>query len=149
MNVDLRIVFLVLLAITGLLLLLRRDPIGGLGGLLQVLLDFFLVLFASATVLVFALVLSGTDPVDLLLRVSAEVVRLNVSFIKAIPSRLTSSLAVDTVTRRDTDADGFDEWVVFYRFDLQSGSSPIEGSIYDSDRRIATVAIVNRGLELR
>ena len=134
MNVDLRIVFLVLLGITGLLFLLRPDPIGGLRGLLQVLLDFLLVVFASLTVLIFALVLTRTDPTTLVLNLSSQVVRLNVSFLQAIPTRLANTLAVETVTRRDTDGDGFDEWVVFYRFDLQTGRSPIEGTIYDSDR---------------
>ena len=122
MNVDLRIVFLVLLGITGLLFLLRPDPIGGLRGLLQVLLDFLLVVFAALTVLVFALVLTRTDPTTLVLNLSSQVVRLNVSFLQAIPTRLANTLAVETVTRRDTDGDGFDEWVVFYRFDKKRES---------------------------
>jgi hypothetical protein len=37
------------------------------------------------------------------------------------------------VVRLDTDNDGTEEWVVFYRFDL-GGRSPIAGAVYDTDR---------------
>jgi hypothetical protein len=37
------------------------------------------------------------------------------------------------VVRLDTDNDGFQEWVVFYRYD-QGGRSPVAGAVYDTDR---------------
>jgi hypothetical protein len=61
-------------------------------------------------------------------------VQHNVSFEQAIPPDLRDNLEVVFVDREDTDGDDFKEWVVFYQFDLQSGNSPIQAVIYDSDR---------------
>lgn len=42
-------------------------------------------------------------------------------------------LEKDGVLRLDTDGDGRKEWVVFYRYDLGPGRSPIGGAVYDVD----------------
>jgi hypothetical protein len=41
---------------------------------------------------------------------------------------------VVSVERADTDADGFEEWIVFYMFDKRAATSPILGAVYDNDR---------------
>lgn len=41
---------------------------------------------------------------------------------------------VREVEYKDTDGDGENEWVVFYRFDLDDGRRPYWGAVYDFDR---------------
>jgi hypothetical protein len=41
---------------------------------------------------------------------------------------------VEQIKYIDTDADGEEEWVVFYQFDLTDGRSPYAGTVYDYDR---------------
>ena len=135
MGLELRIVFLVLLIFTALIFAIRRGPVLRLHDLWIILLDFLLVPLALGTVITFALLITRTDPMSLILRVSQAISgRFNVSFLDAIPPRLDDALRVSSVNRQDTDGDGFNEWVVFYHFDVQSGQSPILGAIYDNDR---------------
>jgi hypothetical protein len=135
LGLDLKILFLVLLIISAFIFGLRRGPVLRLGDVWVIFLDFLLVPLVLSTVLIFALIITDTDPMNLILRVSQVISgRFNVSFLEAIPPRLENALSVKSVTRQDTDGDGFNEWVVFYQFDVQSGKSPILGAIYDNDR---------------
>lgn len=133
--VDLRIIFVVLLLVTGFLLFLKRGPVFGLGELSQMLLDFLILPAMVLTALVFGFLLTRTDPLPLLREMAYQLsLQQNLSFADAIPDRLAGSMEVISVLREDTDGDGFEEWVVFYRYDLQSGVSPIRAAIYDIDR---------------
>lgn len=135
MGLDLRLVFLLFLLLTAVIFALRRGPVLGLNDLWVMFLDFLLIPLIAGTVLTFALIITRTDPMGIILEISRRIGgRFNVSFIDAIPPRLANTLEVQSVTRRDTDGDGFNEWVVFYRFDLQTGRSPILGAVYDNDR---------------
>ncbi len=133
MGVDLRLIFLIMLGVTAILFFLRRGPVMSLSEAWQILLDFLLVPAVVVTVVSFSLILSHTDPLQLILK-STSKLPYNVSFIDAIPEYLEKSLAVRSVSRVDTDGDGFKEWVVFYAFDLQGVDDPLKGAIYDSDR---------------
>lgn len=135
MGLELRIIFLFLLFITGLLYVLGRGPTLGFNDFREIILDFLLVPAAVGTVAIFFFILTRTDPLPLLREGSYQLsFQHNVSFEQAIPPNLRDNLAVVSVDREDTDGDGFKEWVVFYQFDLQSGNSPIQAVIYDSDR---------------
>lgn len=135
MALDLRIVFLFLLFLTMILFTLLRGPTLTVNQLMQIILSFLLVPAAVGTVTVFGLLLTRTDPMPYLRLGAYELsLRQNISFAEAVPAALQSSLSVDAVEKDDTDGDGFDEWVVFYKFDLQSGNSPIKVIIYDNDR---------------
>jgi hypothetical protein len=132
---DLRIVFLFLLFLTGVLYTLYSGPALSVQELTKIILSFLLVPAAVGTVVVFGLLLTRTDPLPYIRLGAYEMsLRQNISFAAAIPAELQASLSVDAVEKEDTDGDGFDEWVVFYKFDLQSGNSPIKVIIYDSDR---------------
>ncbi|MCB0209250.1 MAG: hypothetical protein KDJ52_07965 [Anaerolineae bacterium] len=99
------------------------------------MLDFLLLPAAIGTVAVFGFLLTRTNPLPLI-REGAYQMSLQqlVSFEHAIPGRLDETISVQSVRREDTDGDGENEWVVFYKFDLQNGKSPVKGVIYDSDR---------------
>lgn len=135
LGLDLRIIFLVLLIGTAIVFaLVNPQPVFNLGQVWTILLHFLLVPLAVGTVLVFFLILTRTDPMNLLLRVSQRISgRFNVSFLDAT-AHLDDSVNVISVSRQDTDGDDFAEWVVFYQFDLQTSNSPIYGAIYDNDR---------------
>lgn len=135
MALDLRIVFLALLLATAILHLLRFGPVFGPGDLKNMFLDFLYIPTVVGTALVFGFLITRTDPMPLI-RESGYQVGLQqlVNFENAIPERLQDSINVQSVIRYDTDGDGTREWVVFYRYDLQNGLSPIKGVIYDSDR---------------
>jgi hypothetical protein len=133
---ELRIAFLVFLFLSAFLLLIRTKGavLGGLN-LLDVLLDFVIVLVVSGTVLTFSFLLFRIDPMPLIRNLTYQLsLKQLVSFEYAIPSSLKNSLAVSEVMRQDTDGDNFDEWVVFYKFDVKEKDSPIKAVIYDSDR---------------
>jgi hypothetical protein len=53
-----------------------------------------------------------------------------VDFFKIYPTQEK----VEVVYYEDTDGDGEDEWVVFYKFDLTNVGSPYAGTVYDYDR---------------
>ncbi len=132
---DLRVLFLVLAGITFLLFTLRKGPILKPEDFGQIVVDFLLVLAVVGTVGSFVFLIARQDPRPLI-RQAAYILSFNqlVSFEDAIPANLENNLKVEDVTRVDTDADGFKEWVVFYSYDLQSGRSPIKGAVYDTDR---------------
>jgi len=134
-GVDLRIVFLFLLAVTTFLLILNRGAFDGFGSIIRIFLSFLLVVFGSATVAVFLLLLTRTNPVPYMRQAGYIVgVQQLVNFDTAIPPRLEDSLAVSNIVKMDTDGDNFKEWVVFYNFDLRGSYSPVYGYVYDNDR---------------
>ncbi|MEW5959395.1 MAG: hypothetical protein AB1801_16860 [Chloroflexota bacterium] len=133
---ELRIVFLVFLFLTMFLLLVRTKGMV-LGGLnfVHVFLDFLLVPVMLGTVFTFALLLFRLDPMPYIRQAAYQLsFQQLVSFEHAIPSGLQESLAVADVLRQDTDGDNFNEWVVFYKFDIKAKNSPIKAVIYDNDR---------------
>jgi hypothetical protein len=134
-GVDLRIVFLFLLAITIFLLILNRGAFDGFGSLVRMFLNFLLVVVGSATVIVFFLLLTRTNPIPYMRQAGYIVgVQQLVNFDTAIPPRLENNLAVSNIVKMDTDGDNFNEWVVFYNFDLRGNTSPVHGYVYDNDR---------------
>jgi hypothetical protein len=102
---------------------------------MQIIINFLLVPAALATVALFVGVITRSDPMPLI-RQGAYILgfRQLVLFSDAIPPNLQDNLDVADVERIDTDGDGFNEWVVFYRFDLQDGRSPVQAVVYDNDR---------------
>jgi hypothetical protein len=134
-GVDLRIVFLFLLGITIFLLIVNRGAFDGLGSVIRLFLSFLLVVFGTATIIVFLLLLTRTDPVPYLRQAGYVVgVQQLVNFDGIIPPRLENNLAVNNIVKMDTDGDDFKEWVVFYNFDLRGEVSPVHGYVYDNDR---------------
>lgn len=135
MGIDLRILFLIFLFATLVLHILRFGAVFEAVEVKNMLLDVLYVPALLGTAVVFGLLLTRTDPMPLL-RDAAYQLSLQqlVSFDRAIPDRLDETIDVQSVLREDTDGDGLREWVVFYRFDLQNGTSPVKGVIYDSDR---------------
>lgn len=132
---DLRLLFVVFLAITIFIFTIRKGPALSWQDMWIIFLDFLLVPVAIGTFVFFTLLITRTDPMRLLLEISATISgRFNVSFLDAIPPDLQDSLEVLSVNRYDTDGDDFSEWVVFYQFDLDSGRNPVQGVIYDNDR---------------
>ncbi len=135
LDFDLRILFLFLLFVTAIIFVLRKGSALTPTDLKEIVLDFLLVPAALGTFATFFFILTRTDPLPLLREASYQLsFQQNVSFTQAIPENLTKSLNVVSVARHDTDGDEFNEWVVFYQFDLQPGNSPIKGVIYDNDR---------------
>lgn len=137
MNLDaIKVAFLVLLLITAILFLLRsKAPVINFGDIGTILLDFLLVPAAMLTAVTFFIIITGTDPMQLILNAASLLTgRVNVNFVDAIPPHLQESLEVVSVERQDTDGDEFNEWVVLYAFDLQTGNNPIKAAIYDTDR---------------
>ena len=132
---DLRILFLVLMGFTAILFVIRQ---GGtqvtLSDLGQMLLDLLLVPSALLTVLVFAILITGTDVRQLLIAGLDRISNRTVSFVTAVPADKQSAMMARVVERVDTDGDGFKEWVVFFEFDLQPGRSPVQIAVYDNDR---------------
>ena len=118
MDNALRVLFLVFLFITAIIFTIRKGPALGLEDIKVIVLDFLLVPVAIGTVVVFAFIITRTDPMGLILEVSSQISgRFNVSFLEAIPPDLRDTLDVVSVNRQDTDGDGFSEWVVFYQFE--------------------------------
>lgn len=136
MALDLRIVFLFLLFLTLILFALRQQqPAITFNDLRLIVLDFLFLPVALGTVLIFAFLITRTDPFPYLRQLAYELsLRQNVNFQEAIPERLENYLSVHNVQKIDTDGDGFDEWVVAYKYELQSNHSPIQVIVYDNDR---------------
>lgn len=63
-----------------------------------------------------------------------QLVSFDAAFADGLPDAVADNISVVSVIREDTDADGFQEWVVFYMFDKRAQNSPIHGAIYDNDR---------------
>lgn len=134
MLTDLRVVFVVMMIITGVLFILRQGnlPIT-LGDIWEMILDVLLVPAALITVGIFFMIIFRINPEEVALQAITAVSHRTVSFVSAVPGELEQALQAKIVRREDTDGDGFDEWVVFYEFDLQS-VNPVQISIYDNDR---------------
>lgn len=132
---DLRVLFLVSLAVTAILLTLRKGPILTLGDIWTMILDFLLVITLFLTVATFMFLVTRRDPLPLIRQMAYQLsLQQLVSFEDAIPARLKDYLEVQSIKRVDTDGDGFREWVVFYMYELRDGIKPVEGAVYDSDR---------------
>lgn len=137
-GVDPRFLFLGLLAITGILYTLRFGSLLESSDLKHVILSFLLLPSAIGLAVVFFALLFRID-LSPYIRQAAIFLSGNqlVSFQQAIPAQspdLTNNLEVTRIFREDTDGDNFEEWVVFYQFELQNGTSPIKAAVYDSDR---------------
>lgn len=135
MGIDLRILFFIMLGVTGFLYFLAYGgkPVS-LQNLYQMLLHVLLVPSALITVGIFLILFFRIDVRNLALQAIDLISNRTVSFISAVPPDLESAIEAKIVEREDTDGDGFDEWVVFYEYDLQSGASPLQVTIYDNDR---------------
>ncbi len=135
MTLDLRIIFLVLLGLTAFFFILRGGNLLTGKELIEIVLDFVLVLAVAGTVISFGFILTRRDPLPLIrelaYRLSFEQL---VSFEHIIPTDLARNLTVSDISRADLDGDGFKEWVVFYQYDLQNPASPVAGAVYDNDR---------------
>ncbi len=138
---SLRWTFLISLTVTAVLFLLRTGgAVLNLRDLFEVVIDFLLVPFALLTGLTFFIIITGADATALRLKFSQVVSgQRNVSFLDAIPPELQDTFSVAKVSRIDTDGDGFEEWLVFYEYDLKGGGNPVTGVIYDNDRGIPPV----------
>jgi hypothetical protein len=135
LNLDPRIVFLVLLAVTAVVFTIRRGQIFKYKDLTDMVLDFLLLPLLVGTVMSFVAILTAQDPMPMIRQLAYQAsFQQLVSFDNAIPPNLAGNLKVKEITRADTDGDGSNEWVVFYRFDLKDGRSPVKAAIYDDDR---------------
>ena len=102
---------------------------------MQIVIDFLLVPSALAAAALFVAAITRTDLMPLVRQGAYDAgFRQLVHFSDAIPDDLQDNLAVIDVERLDTDSDGFNEWVVFYQFDLQGGRNPVQAVVYDNDR---------------
>lgn len=130
-----RILFLFLLPVTGILFVLRKGTILTLGDIMQIIVDFLLVISLFGLVATFFFIMARRDPQPLLRQLGYQTsLQQLVSFEEAIPTYLEEDIAVQSITRSDTDGDGFREWIVFYYYDLQDGTNPVKGAVYDTDR---------------
>jgi hypothetical protein len=134
--IDLRILFLFLLFLTLILFALRQQqPAITFNDLRMIVLDFLFLPVALGTVLIFAFLITRTDPFPYLRQLAYELsLRQNVAFEAAIPERLDNYLNVHNIQKLDTDGDNFDEWVVSYRYELRENNNPVKVIIYDNDR---------------
>jgi hypothetical protein len=135
LNLDLRIVFLFLLAVSAVLFVLRQGRVLTFTDIGQIIVDFLLVPALAGTALTFTFLITRQDPMPLIRETAYQLsLKQLVSYENAIPENLQNNLAVREIARIDTDSDEFREWVVFYQFDLQDGKSPIQAVVYDNDR---------------
>jgi hypothetical protein len=135
LGIDLRILFLILLGLTAVLFLIRQSGVSlTFSDIGTMILDVILVPSALLTVLVFFILLFGVDYRSLILQAVDRISSRTVSFISAVPPELQNTIQAKRVERHDTDGDEFEEWVVFYDYDLQSGLNPVQVTIYDNDR---------------
>lgn len=132
---EMRILFLVLLPVTLILFVLRRGPVLTMSDMMQILVDFLLVISFFGLVTTFFFIMTRRDPLPLLRQLGYQTsLQQLVSFEDAIPPHLEGEIAVQSITRADTDGDGFREWIVFYYYELRDGTNPIKGAVYDTDR---------------
>ncbi len=81
-----------------------------------------------------ALLVIALTHVDLSPRIRQGAVMATGSRVVDFFTLLPKQYKVQEVDYEDTDGDGQEEWVVFYRFDLTDGRSPYAGAVYDFDR---------------
>jgi hypothetical protein len=133
----LRVAFLIALIATIIiyLLVVGPPPIH----LSQALGTNLILIGGAATAILFVVLLFRLNPFPYI-RSGAEtmglgqLVNFDTAFDSGLPDAVSENIGVVSVERADTDADGFEEWVVFYLFDKRAGSSPIHGAVYDNDR---------------
>ncbi len=136
MTSEVRILFLILLMVSGALFLIRTR-----GTLLttiepgQILLDFLFVPALIGTVATFFFIIFRIDPMPMVRNTAYHLsFQQLVSYADAIPQNLQDNLAVANVQRVDTDGDNFNEWVVYYKFNVRDSDGPLQVVIYDNDR---------------
>lgn len=136
---DLRVLFVVMMIITGILFVLAQGnlPIT-LQGIGHMILNFLLVPAALFTVGLFFMLIFRINPEEVVLQAITAISSRTVSFVSAVPSDMEQALQAKIVRREDTDGDGFEEWIVFYEYDLQS-VNPVQISIYDNDRGVPPI----------
>ena len=138
---ELLFIFLVSLVVTYFLLSIRVGSLGVVNGsvedgfFLHLIIDALLLPAILLTVGSFTLRMLRIDPRPLIDE-SAQLMTSGriVAYEEAIPFRLGDSLSAAQIVRLDTDGDEFQEWIVFYSFDLQNGLSPVKAVVYDNDR---------------
>ena len=136
---DLRLIFVILLIVTVILFIIRQGnlPIR-MSDIWTMILDVLLVPAALLTVTIFLMIIFRINPEQVILQAISAISTRTVSFVTAIPQDLSQALQAELVRRHDTDGDGFDEWIVFYEYDLQA-RSPVQISVYDNDRGIPPI----------
>lgn len=110
--------------------------------ILQTLSRMLLILSGLLTATLFVVLLFNLNPFPYIRHAAelaglGQLVNFDTAFAEGLPEfppALSANIQVVSVVRADTDADGFEEWVVFYLFDKRAQLSPIMGAVYDNDR---------------
>lgn len=131
---DLAILFLILLGLTGILFLWIFA--GGINAeqMVHIIQGLVFVPVVLLTVTLFFILLFKIDYRNLILVGVDRISSRTVSFISAVPPELANTIRANRVERHDTDGDQFEEWVVFYEYELQNDKNPVQVTIYDNDR---------------
>jgi hypothetical protein len=130
--------FLIALIVTIIFFLWRFEG-PGLSWLLGLIRDNIILISALVTTGLFFVLLFNLNPFPYI-RHGAELIGLgqlvnfDTAFADGLPDAVAQNIGVVSVVRADTDADGFEEWVVFYLFDKRAQNSPLHGAVYDNDR---------------
>ncbi|MCK6628425.1 MAG: PKD domain-containing protein [Anaerolineae bacterium] len=130
--------FLIALILT-LIFFRARFPGPGLQWLTELLSNNLILIGFLVTTALFFVLLFNLNPLPYI-RQGAEtmglgqLVNFDTAFAHGLPDAVSDNIGVVSVMRADTDADGFEEWVVFYLFDKRARNSPIHGAVYDNDR---------------
>ncbi|MCQ3977564.1 MAG: hypothetical protein DPW09_29395 [Anaerolineae bacterium] len=130
--------FLIALILT-LFFFRARFPGPGLKWLTELLGNNLILIGFLVTTALFFVLLFNLNPFPYI-RQGAEamglgqLVNFDTAFAHGLPDAVADNIGVVSVMRADTDADGFEEWVVFYLFDKRARNSPIHGAVYDNDR---------------
>ena len=132
-----RIAFLVSLILTLIIYLLVAGPPPI--HLNQTLLTNLILVGGLVTTVLFLVLLFRLNPFPYIRNAAdmaglGQLVNFDTAFAEGLPDGLSANIGVVSVERADTDADGFEEWVVFYLFDKRARNSPILGAVYDNDR---------------
>ena len=91
-----------------------------------------IILLGLGLIILLVLAITRFDPTPYLRRIAVmQTGNKVVDFFSLLPK---DRYTVQEVDYQDTDGDGQQEWVVFYRFDLTDGRSPYAGAVYDYDR---------------
>ncbi|MCL4295652.1 MAG: PKD domain-containing protein [Anaerolineae bacterium] len=134
--VWIRVAFLVALGLTALMFWIYFRPDFHLG---QTLGTVLIIVGGLVTTALFLVLLFRINPFPFI-RANAEtmglgqLVNFDTAFANGLPDAVSANIGVVNVVRADTDADDFQEWVVFYLFDKRAQNSPIHGAVYDNDR---------------
>ncbi|MDM8520759.1 hypothetical protein QUF64_11975 [Anaerolineales bacterium HSG6] len=132
---DYRIIFLVF--VVAVLLLYRLRSKSSFFSFINKdnILSFLMVVAIAGAIGSFVTMMLDHDPLPWVRRIGYEVgLRQLVNYAEAVPPDLENQLNVVNVMRKDTDDDGFNEWLVLYEFESGSGITPIRAVVYDNDR---------------